>query len=311
MKERARRGWGAFFALAFAVYTFSVTGDALPLLGLPLAVTLVALPPRRPAHLLLATLALLFGLAGAPRDSLWQLSRGWALLLGAWFVVGLLLVPRATLTGRALLATAASALTAALLMLVRPGAMQGVDLALASQLRSLAQQNLAVWRATGAKLPPELVDTMNRLPDIGSFLAPALMGLASMAALGVAWWVYRRLVVGDQPPLAPLREFRFRDDLVWLLVAGIVLVLVPWIGHGAMRAGSNIVMFMGALYALRGLAVLVALAGGALGFGGALLALLAALSILPLATAATALVGLTDTWLDIRARMAAPPGPAK
>lgn len=311
MPREGSRGWGAFTALAFVVWTFSVTGDPLPLLGLPTAVVLAALPPRRPAQLLLAGIALLVGLAGPTGDSLWQLSRGWGLLVGAWFVVALLLLPRATVTGRTLLAIAGSVVTATLLMLIRPGAMAGVDLALAARLRELAAQTLAAPKPGGAKLPPELVDTMSRLPDIGSFLAPALICLGSMAALALGWWVYRRMSARDERPLAPLREFRFRDELVWLLVAGILLVVVPWLGHGATRAGSNLLMFMGALYALRGLAVLVALAGGAVGFGGALLAVLAALSILPIATAATALVGLTDTWLDIRARIAAPPGPVK
>ena len=103
-------------------------------------------------------------------------------------------------------------------------------------------------------------------------------------------------------------------DPVRPAVAGVLLVLVPGLGPGALRAGSNLLTFMGALYALRGVAVLVSMSGGAFGLGGILLVLFAALadSWMPaLVMAAAVLVGLTDTWLDLRARLAAPSGPGK
>jgi hypothetical protein len=303
------RGWGALVAVVVAAVVLWIGGDPLALISLPAGLLLLALPPRRPGHVLLAAVALGLALAGAPGDSLWRLDRGWALLLGAWFLVALLVLPRAGFLSRALAATAATALSAGGLLIVQRGALAGADHMLASRLRDAATQLDAAWRASGAKIPPGMTDTLYRLVDARAFLAPAEAALASLAALAAAWWVYRRVTFEGERPLTPLRDFRFRDELIWLLIAGIGLVVVPGLGHGALRVGSNVLTFMGALYALRGLAVLLALAGGGLGLGWVLLGVLALLSISPLVVAVTVLVGLTDTWLDLRARLSAPAGP--
>jgi len=85
---------------------------------------------------------------------------------------------------------------------------------------------------------------------------PALLALESLGALALCWGLYHRISrtrLGEQ--LAPLRDFTFTDHLVWGLIAGIVLFVLPvpdaWRGTGA-----NLLVFFGALYAVRGLAVL-------------------------------------------------------
>ncbi len=292
--------------------TFWVSGDPLALIGLPLALVLLALPPRRPAQLILALLALFLAAGGVPADPIWQFERGWALLLGAWFVVLLLVLKQATFTARALLATAATAATSAIFMVLRPGSFGGLDQALATQLRAAVTQQVQLWKAAKLNLPPAFMDGMYAFVQTRTFVAPALAALASMAALALAWGIYRRTVAREERALPPLREFRFRDDLVWVVVAGVLLVLIPGLGPAALRAGSNLLTFMGALYALRGIAVVVAMSSGAFGFGGLLLVLFAALAdswIPAMVMAAAVLVGLTDTWLDLRARLAAPPSP--
>jgi hypothetical protein len=135
-------------------------------------------------------------------------------------------------------------------------------------------------------------------------LYPAMLALASLAALGIAWWAHGRLGRGERNPLPPLREFRFRDELVWLLVSAIVLLVFPR-NQLAARAGQNLLAFMGALYALRGGAVLLALGGGAPGPVGILFGALLLLFMTPFVMATTFLVGVSDTWLDLRARRAA------
>ncbi len=313
MARRPGRGWGARVALALATLTLWVSGDPFALIGLPLALVLVALPPRRPPQLVLVVLALFLALAGTPGDAIWQFDRGWALVLGAWFVVLVLAVKRVSFTTRALLATAGTAATAAIFLVLRPGSFQMLDQALGRQLREAVAQQVQLWKAAGADLPPAFTDGMYKVVETRSFLAPALAALASMAALALAWGIYRRLAVREERALAPLREFRFHDELVWLIVAGIVLVLVPGLGPAAVRVGSNLLTFMGALYALRGLAVVVSMTGGAFGVGGIFLVLFAALAdrwIPPLIMAIAVLVGLTDTWLDLRARLVTPSAPS-
>jgi hypothetical protein len=97
-----------------------------------------------------------------------------------------------------------------------------------------------------------------------------------------------------------LTEFRFPDALLWLLIVGLALLLVPLGGWGV-RLGANLLFFMGALYALRGLAVVAALVLRM----GAQLPVLIALSVVglllyPIVVAGTLLLGVTDTWLDLR-----------
>src|SRR5690606_25169464 len=110
------------------------------------------------------------------------------------------------------------------------------------------------------RMGSEMSDALFRAVELQALVFPALLALASVAALAVAWWGYRRMSGGGPRPLAPLREFRFHDGLVWLLVIGIALLVLPVDGI-ADRAGSNLLTFMAALYALRGLAVLLVLGG--------------------------------------------------
>ena len=140
---------------------------------------------------------------------------------------------------------------------------------------------------------------------------PALLALETLAALGLAWALYHR--VGRArigAPLARLREFRFNDQFIWGLVGGLALLVVPGLGL-VKDLGANLLVFFGALYAIRGLGVLAFfLAPGVLGVAAAVgfvmlwapyLNVVAVLGFLSLALAAFGL-GLGDTWADWRSR---------
>ncbi len=64
----------------------------------------------------------------------------------------------------------------------------------------------------------------------------------------------------------------------------------------------NLVAFMGALYVLRGVAVLIVLWGG-VSFTGGLLLTLALVLAGPLVALGVMLVGVSDSWFDLRARV--------
>jgi hypothetical protein len=125
------------------------------------------------------------------------------------------------------------------------------------------------------------------------------VGLASLAALGVAWWLYLRLCREADVGIRPLVDFRFNDQLVWVLILGVVLLL----GSSGLveRVGVNTVVFMGMLYALRGVAVMWALMGGPTAFLSIVL-LLTFLVAAPFILAGAFIFGLGDTWLNLRAR---------
>lgn len=303
------RGWLSVAALALATAFLSVVQPAL-LMFVPLALLFIALPPRRPLLLALGAFIGWLAFGGAMgADTLWYFERGWALLLGAWFVVMAAFVPRWTFLPRALIALAATAASVGILLIINRGGFDLLDAAVADHLRSSASQALTVWRdSTGSEsIRAEVSRAVYAVADLQGRLFPALLGLASLAALGVAWWAFARVAHGTPQPLARLREFRFRDELVWLFIGGLLLLLLP-LNQLATRTGENLVMFMAVLYTLRGAAVLVVI-GGAPGPLGVVIGALVVVLLTPFVMATTFLVGLSDTWLDIRARRPASPTP--
>jgi hypothetical protein len=149
------------------------------------------------------------------------------------------------------------------------------------------------------ELPDGLAEVLSTTVRVQGVLFPSLLGLSSLAALGVAWWMHLRMSPRSGLGLSDLRDFRFADALVWVLIAGAVLLLVAEWSVGWGRLGMNLMTFMGALYMLRGLAVILVLLGG-LSFGGGLLLALALVLAGPLVAVGTMLVGVGDSWLDLR-----------
>jgi len=136
-------------------------------------------------------------------------------------------------------------------------------------------------------------------------LAPALVFLNALVGLLVAWALYHGIAlraIGDAP--APFRSFRFSDQMVWLPVAALGLVLFPT-ATGLQDLGANLLLVAVALYAARGLAVVGAGAGRLPRLTTTFMAILA-LFLLPFVVGGLTLLGLADTWLDFRRRPASP-----
>jgi hypothetical protein len=303
---RERSGCGAPVALTVVAVMLWMTQPGLLLL-MPLGLLLIAAPPRKPLLVLLGVLLLVGGLTGPAGDVLWWFARGWALILGALFLVLTVLRPQSSFLDRALGTVLGTAVAAAGLLAVWSG-WRSVDLTVAQRFREgarAAEQQFAPT-FTARNWGTEPLQAIYRYADFQSLVFPALLALASLAALGVAWWLWRRLTVRDANPLSSLPEFRFRDELVWLVVAAVLLLILP-LGEFATRAGSNLATFMVALYALRGLAVIVALFGVPGPFY-VLFGLLAMFLLFPIVIATTVVLGLTDTWMDLRS-WARPSGP--
>lgn len=284
-------GWPTVLGLTLVVITFAVV-HPLQLMVLPMVMLLVALPPRPPRVLLFAGLLLAVAFA-TPRGLLWSVEWGWALLLGGWFIVTIVVWPAASFLTRAVVATAATTATGGALITAF-GQWRELDWAIASQYRQLATRLADSWPGS---ISAEVVELAAGLQ---ARLFPAFLAVASVAALGVAWWAYGRLT-REGRRLGRLTEFRFPDALLWVLIAGVALVVLP-VDDWSVRLGSNLVFFMGALYVLRGLAVVAALV---LGLVGSQLPVLIALGVVgvllyPIVVAGTLLLGVTDTWLDLR-----------
>jgi hypothetical protein len=161
------------------------------------------------------------------------------------------------------------------------------------------------------ELPAETEKQLGVIARAGQVLYPSLLALESIVALALAWSVYHRLArTRLGPPLGQLRDFRFNDQLVWGLIVGLTIVFLPTLASVRIL-GRNLLVFFGALYAVRGLGVLSwFLAPGALAFSATVgfamlfwpvLNAIAALGFMFLGIAAFGL-GLGDTWADWRKR---------
>ena len=221
-----------------------------------------------------------------------QMARGWAVLLAASF--GLVSLWG---TGTPFFARALAAVSLA----------TAVGEELTRRVSSTIEKTREAWdtpqwRALMEKVPSldswndESEAVMRAIPEHAATLLPALLALESLAVLALGWGVYRRLSpVQIGPPLSPLTEFRFNDQLVWGLAVGATLCLLPAFEEGR-NAGYNLLLFFGALYLIRGTGVLAWIAKGRY-------ALIIVLTLLPqIFVIVTLALGLGDTWLDLRRR---------
>lgn len=149
-----------------------------------------------------------------------------------------------------------------------------------------------------------LLDEMTAMVrTIGSFY-PALLTLAGMAGLRLAWSWHSRIASRPLgPPPAVFAAFEFNDQLVWGWVVGLGLCLLP-LPEPWRAVGANLLMVLAVLYAVRGLAVFSAGSRRVPRVVIATLTLLA-LFLLPFVLGGLTLLGLADTWLDFRRRLTA------
>jgi hypothetical protein len=281
----------------------SVTSPT-PLIAAPFLFLTFAVGVRGLPSLLLAGFAIVVLFGADIRGSLWYLERGWAVLVAGWFASLTLARPKSRFFTRALVSIAGAFLVTGVLFGTRTGAWSQVDWRMRQSLLEGAQNALAalqLFQGEGAGASTALVAAVMRTAEQQGELFPALLGLSSMAALAVAWWLYVRLGWRSGRGLAPLAEFRFNDHLVWLFVAGLGS-LVLGMGDAWSRAGTNTVVFMGGLYALRGAAVVTFLTGG-LSMVSAVFLGLGMLFLAPVVVGGALILGLGDTWLDVRAHV--------
>ncbi len=250
-------------------------------------------------------------LGGAAWSLLWlqeigglggQVARASGVLLSGTFLALTLWRP-SNRPGRAVAATVAAG-AALVVWMHRLGIgwselVSGVDHDLSAYQTALSEQ----WRSAGAS--PEMIERAAGAMHSAAALFPALLALASIAGLRLAWAWYHRLAARPLgAPPAPFAGFRFNDHLVWGLIAGLGLSLAP-VPEAWQVLGANLLLVLGTLYAVRGLAVFRAQSGRVAGPMIVVLGLIA-LFLLPFVVGGLTLLGLADTWLDFRRRLATP-----
>lgn len=150
-------------------------------------------------------------------------------------------------------------------------------------------------------LTAEVERQFSVLPQMARVLLPAMLALESLAVLALSWSLYHRFGRSRLgPPLAALREMTFHDGVVWGLIAGLVVVVVP-VPAVVWALGMNLLVFASVLYAVRGLGVMLWFISP----GRWMLVLLTVVFVLFLQIVGVVAVGigLGDTWLDWRRRL--------
>lgn len=337
----AERGWAKLLVaiLAFVVVPTIPQFRAM----LPIEHTIVLLVPALAACFVVGwwaggrlTLALVFVAVAlylvlqppATPSVFANLQRGWSLLLAGAFGLVCLFGVRRPVFVRALVAMAMALLLAVVMSSLGPVNGPEVHNAIQTELARRNTETMTTLNAFIAQYPDDwknLVDKVPRLDSLpvetqkqlgifasaGTGLYPSLLLLESLVALALAWATYHRFGRARLgPPLAPLRDFRFNDQLVWGLIVGLTIVFLPTLS-GFELFGRNLLVFFGALYAVRGLGVLswflaprVLAVAAAVGFAmlwAPFLNVVAVLGFMSLALAAFGL-GLGDTWADWRNR---------
>jgi hypothetical protein len=254
--------------------------------------------------------------------------RGWTLLLAGAFGVMCLLDRNKPFFTRGFAAVSLAFGIAVVMTIIGPMGFAGVNDVIAAEFARRNAEALAVikqaitdsgaqWQAwvtrmpTLAELPANLEQQLTATSRVGQAMFPALLALQSLAALALAWAVYHRLSrqrIGER--LSQLREFRFNDQLVWGLIVGLIILVLPTLAEWR-AIGANLVLFFGALYAMRGLGVLAwFMAPGTFAMtfiAGAVLVfvpvvqVVAILGFMTLGVTAVGL-GVGDTWADWRSR---------
>jgi hypothetical protein len=272
--------------------------------GLPCAALLAAAPDRS------ARTRVAAGLLGATSLALLVLSSGrlaaaiaaYTVLLTAAFVAGAVLAPT-TFLRQALRAVCYGGVGTALLVQLVWGAGGWGALAWEATREAGLTMRLVV------EFQPEAFSLYEPVVRFVSTTAPGMLALQSLAGLALAWQWHGQLT--SQPlgaPLAPFREFRIGDGWVWGVIAWLGLLVAPVSGVLKL-AGTNLGFVLGALYVLRGAAIVVTFAqvlgvsAVALVIAAGVAAALAAPLLFLLPGLCT--LGITDTWYQYRRRLAA------
>ncbi len=245
-----------------------------------------------------ATLIAIIIVMVGPYDGMWYLERGWALLLGSCFVGLSIARPKMKISDRALEAVFGALVLVAILMTLMSGAWNIVDWVISDRVRATVAQVIALGGSEG--LAPTLITALYQTAEVQILIFPALTALASMSALLLSWWLFIFFSGRSKEALGSVKNFRFNDHLIWMLVVGLFLLFTRW-SEPLQRLGSNAVVFIGALCAVRGAAVIVFITGGfsVLGYAMTLLGLVI---VTPIVLGGAVLIGIADIYLDFRKR---------
>ncbi|MBO77836.1 MAG: hypothetical protein CME17_10415 [Gemmatimonadetes bacterium] len=281
----------------FVLVLLTSTARPSVLVAVPFLVLVATNLPHRYAILSATLIAMLIVMIG-PYDGMWYLERGWALLLGGSFVGLSIVRPGMKISDRALEAVFGALMVLVILMTLIPGAWNVVDWVISDRVRATVAQVIALGGSEW--LTPAFISALYQTAEVQVLIFPALTALASMSALLLSWWLFTLFSGRSEEVLGSVKSFRFNDHLIWIFVVGLFLLFTRW-SEPLQRVGSNAVVFIGALCAVRGAAVIVFITGGfsVLGYAMTIFGLVI---VPPIVLGGAILIGIADIYLDFRKR---------
>lgn len=278
------------------------------LFALPLALLLAATPPRTKREIIVAAVAGSFSIAwlitaGELPD---QLMRAGIVIAVTVFVPGAVYT-RTSVTHRALLAVALAAFAVGNMLYVVGSSWGELHWWVGHRAGYTARVlSSAMWMAqdpTASGLS-QVAQLVNDAVRFTADYHAGIVALELMAGMVLGTAIYHRVAATPRgTAVGRLRDFRFNDQLGWVAIVPLGVVLLPKL-TAARLAAANVLLVLGALYAIRGVAV-IAFGLSLLRVGGGLVAVLvalAALLLLPVALPGAILLGVVDSRLDIRRR---------
>lgn len=299
------RAWTLLRAVGLAVGVVLVSPvNPLVLVALTVAVLLLAFRPYDFRAVLFGGLlvALVFSGARGEQEALWYAERGWALLSAGGFVLVAVFTERRSLLLRGLGGLAAGGAGLGATAWLNPGLLARLDWRVTQRFHeaALAARELVGSVEGSEQLTAGIGGALYQWAGMQAVVYPALLALATVSALAVGWYVVARFA-GVVTALPPLRNFRFDDGWVWVLLLSLALIALPVGGEVVSRVGGNAAVFLGVLYLLRGAGVLMWVAAATLGTGWMTwLWGLVALLLYPLAAGLALVLGVSDSWIDLR-----------
>lgn len=246
------------------------------------------------------------------------LTAGWSIIAASCLGLSLLASRSKWFLGKGVVAVLAALLLSVLLVAATPAGPASFGRTVNAVLEVRGNADLNNWRVARAQMTranttradsasTALLDraeqSVSGLPSLARSVLPSLLALQTLVAMALAWALFHRVSrtrLGE--PLAPVREFRFNDQWIWSVIVGLVVALLPAL-QVLRPLGVNLLVFFGALYAIRGAAVLVWFLRPGRSLLGLVVGVALVLLLRETAVIALGFVGLGDTWADWRRRI--------
>lgn len=234
-----------------------------------------------------------------------QILSAWALFLTGGFVVCMLSAERRLVTG-ALLATLGGLGATTGWAWWLGTRWQDIQLAVAHLGWEFGRALIQQAQPDPARMASVriMVDALADGVGVMAHLFPALLILVSLPGLALAWAWYHRLAVRPAGPVPErFAEFRFSDQLVWLVVLCAAVFVLP-VPAPVRELTGSLGVVIGVLYSARGAAILWSRIAS-FSFLSLVVVGIGVLLILPVVLGAAFALGLADTWVDFRRRFMA------